>query len=64
MRALNNTKKTRFKLAVYTDIFLALLATYAVSEGLETVASTCVAGILTITTGYIGGDSYRKSESV
>ena len=60
---LSKASKTRFKIATFTNVFLGMLAIYCVSVGLETVASTCVAGILTITTGYIGGDSYRKSET-
>lgn len=60
---LTNTKKTRFKITVCVNVFFGLLAMYATHEGLETIATTCVAGMLTITTAYIGGDSLRKSDS-
>lgn len=53
--------RTRRKAMLYTNMFLGLLALYSIHVGLETVASTSVAGILTITTMFIGGDSYRKS---
>ncbi len=68
MKALNNTKKSRFKMAIYTVAFLGLLAVSCIvvtaktpEVDLSTVATTCVAGILTIVTMFIGGDSYRKS---
>ena len=56
------TKRTRFKLAVYTNVFLGLLSIYAIYVGMESVAITCIGGILTITTAYIGGNSYRDSQ--
>jgi len=56
-------KKKRLKIALGTMSFLAALAMYCVYVGgHETVATTAVAGILTISTIFIGGDSYRKSE--
>lgn len=58
---LSNTKKTRFKLTVYNDVFMMLMAFVAVYNGMESLASACVGGILTITTAYIGGNSYRDS---
>jgi len=70
MRALNNVKKSRFKMAVYTNIFLGLLSTSCIvimakspELDLSTITTTCVAGILTISTMFIGGDSYRKSDT-
>ena len=61
---LSKARKTRFKIATYTNMFLGGLAIGAMYVGMEGVATTCIGGILTITTMYIGGDSYRKSESV
>jgi GH24 family phage-related lysozyme (muramidase) len=58
---MTNTKKTRFKITTFVNVFFAMLSMYSVFEGLETVAMTCVAGMLTITTGYIAGDTHRKS---
>ena len=56
-------KKKRLKIAMGTLGFLGLLAMYCVHQGvMETVATTAVAGILTVATMFIGGDSYRRSE--
>ncbi len=54
-------KRTRLKIAAATDVFIMSLAVYAVSQGMEGLASACVAAILTITSSYIFGDSHRKS---
>ena len=54
-------KRTRLKLGSRVVIFLGILSIYAMQVGMETVATTCVAGILTITTMYIGGESYKPS---
>jgi len=70
MKRLNNIKKSRLKMAMYTIIFLGLLSISCVvvmairHDGIDltSIATTSVAGILTITTMYIGGDSYRKSD--
>jgi len=62
MKFLNSTKKTRFKLALGVIVFLGFLAMAGVKEDMEGLASTCVAGILSIGTGYIFGDSFRKSD--
>lgn len=69
MKAFNNTKKSRMKFAFYTNLFLGSLSVSCIvvmakNEALDlsTIVTTCVAGILTITTMYIGGDSLRKSE--
>ena len=62
MKYLNGTKKSRFKVTIYIDAFLGCVTLYAMHLGQETVATTAIAGVLTITTMYIGGDSYRKSE--
>jgi len=59
---LNTTKKTRLKAMIYVNLFLAAITIYAIYSGLETVATTSIAGILTITTMFIGGDSFRKSD--
>jgi len=69
MKAFNGTKKSRFKAMVYTNSFLGLLSLlclflmYKKPElDLSTIITTSVAGILTITTMYIGGDTHRPSE--
>ena len=60
---LTSTKKTRFKITKYVNSFFALLAMYSAYAELETLATTCIAGMLTITTAYMGSDAYRKSET-
>jgi len=56
-------KKKRLKIAIGTLSFLGFLALYCVHIGvMESVATTSVAGILTVATMFIGGDSYRRSE--
>ncbi len=53
--------RTRLKAMIIVNSFLALVTMYAVHQSLETVATTAIAGILTITTMYIGGESYKRS---
>lgn len=48
-------------MAIYTSIFLGVLAIFSIEREMSDVASTCVAGILTITTMFIGSDGYRPS---
>jgi len=61
MSRIDNIKKKRFKMAIYTSIFLGVLAIFSIEREMSDVASTCVAGILTITTMFIGSDGYRPS---
>jgi len=61
MSKIDNIKKKRFKMAIYTCIFLGILAILAIERGMSDVASICVGGILTITTMFIGSDGYRPS---
>lgn len=61
MNKLDNIKKKRFKMAIYTSMFLGVLAIFSIHKDMSDVASTCVAGILTITTMFIGSDGYRPS---
>lgn len=62
MKALNNSKRTRLKMSVYSAIFLGVVILYAIYENLENVATAAIALFGTITTTYIIGDSLRKSE--
>jgi len=55
------TDRTRLKFATRVVTFLCLLSGYAVYTKQETVAATAIAGVLTITTGYIYGESTRPS---
>lgn len=59
---IDKTKRTRLKIAWSVNVFLAIITVLAVFKGMETLATSAIAGILTITTMYIGGDSYRSSK--
>ena len=56
------TKRTRFKIAVVTLIYLACLTVYAVAKDLSDIASQGLAAIMVIAPVYIFGDSWRKSD--
>ena len=62
MLKISNTKRTRFKLAIAVVIGLFATTFTAIHYDMEGLASTCVAGILSVSTGYVLGDSYRKSD--
>lgn len=62
MKRFDTVKKKRFKIAIYTCAFLGCIAIYSIHKELESVATTSIAGILTIVTMFIGGDSFRKSD--
>jgi len=55
-------KSKRLTIAVSAGIFLALLAVCAVFKSMEGLASTCVAGILTIMSTYIFAQTQRPSD--
>lgn len=54
----------RFSIAIAAGIVLSALATISVLKGMEGVASTCVAGILTILSTYIWGETQRPSNKI
>lgn len=51
----------RYTVTVAAGIILATLAIVSIFKGMEGVASACVAGILTILTTYIWGETKRPS---
>lgn len=53
--------RTRLKAMMVVNVFLGIITIYSISQNLETVATTAIAGLLTITTMYIGGESYKRS---
>jgi len=55
-------KRTRLKIGSIVNTFLAAVTIYAIDHGMETVATTAIAGILTITTGYIASEGLRPSK--
>ena len=59
---LDKVKRTRFKIAIGILTFLAGVTVYALYKEANSVASTAIGGVLTVATGYIIGDSYRKSD--
>ncbi len=63
MKALSNTKKTRFKIATGLLAFLCCLVAYCVHKELEDVAGKTLTAIMTVGAIYISGDSYRKSDA-
>jgi hypothetical protein len=53
----------RYTITIASGIILTLLAGFAIFKNMEGVASACVAGILTILTTYIWGETKRPSKS-
>lgn len=53
----------RYLITMLTGILLAALAALSVFSGMEGLASACVAGIMTILTGYIWGETKRPSKN-
>lgn len=56
--------KTRIKLTWYAAIILPLLACFAIYKGFEGVATTCIAGIIAITTGYQAVKSWNNNQEL
>jgi len=61
MTFLNNSKKTRFKLAVSLTVFLSGVMVYALCKDNTDFAGQCLAAIMVIAPAYILGDSFRSS---
>ena len=55
-------KRTRFKLTLGAIVFLVLTTYVAMFRGMEAVASTCIAGVMTILSTYIWAETKRPSE--
>jgi len=53
----------RYFITVVAGIILSSLAVYSIYKSMEGVASACVAGILTILTTYIWGETKRPSNT-
>jgi len=51
----------RYTVAIAAGIVLSLLAALSILKSMEGVASACIAGILTILTTYIWGETQRPS---
>jgi len=56
------TKRTRYKLTIVAGLMLFGLATISVFRDIESVAISCIAGIMTILASYIWGETNRPSK--
>jgi hypothetical protein len=54
-------KSKRYIITIIAGIVLGILAAFAIFKGIEVVAGTCIAGILTILSTYIWGETKRPS---
>jgi hypothetical protein len=57
-------KSKRYIIAIIAGLLLAAIAILAIYKGMESVATTCVAGVLTILSTYIWGETKRPSNTV
>ena len=55
-------KRTRFKLTIVAGLMFFGLATLSVFKGTENIAITSIAGIMTILSVYIWGETNRASK--
>jgi len=62
MNIINNIKRSRLKMAIFGCLILVSAGWRAMEIGMDGVASTCFAGVLTVITMFIGSDGYRKSD--
>ena len=59
---LSMDKRTRYKLTLIAAIYLAGVNLLAIFRNLETVAVSCIAGLMTILTVYIWAQTKRPSK--
>lgn len=57
------TKRTRYRISIIAGVYLMALSGVAVFMQMEGLASACVAGILTILSTYIYGETKRPSNT-
>jgi len=53
----------RYLITIIAGILLAVLAILSIFNGMEVLASACVAGIMTILTSYIWSETKRPSNN-
>ena len=63
-KKIRNTKRTRFQVSLYFSICIFLLAVLAVFQGMEGLASACIANIMIILGAYIFGETKRPSYAI
>ena len=61
MKFLNNTKRTRFKLALGLCLFLMGVTVFCIYKDANDLAGTALAGLMTIAGTYLLSDGFRKS---
>ena len=54
--------RTRYKLTLFTAVFLALITLLAIGTKMETVATASIAGLMTILSAYIWSQTTRPSK--
>ena len=57
-------KSKRYIIAIIAGLLLATIAILAIYKGMESVATTSVAGVLTILSTYIWGETKRPSNTL
>ena len=64
----NVSKRTRLKATIYVDAFFGVIAIFCLVAmyrkpelDFTGIVTTCIAGIITVTTAYTAGESIRKS---
>jgi len=56
-------KSKRYTVTIIAGITLVLLAVLGITKGMEVIATTAIAGILTILSTYIWGETKRPSSA-
>jgi VIT1/CCC1 family predicted Fe2+/Mn2+ transporter len=56
-------RSKRYLISLIAGVLLSILAFISVFQNMEGLASACVAGIMTILTGYIWGETKRPSKT-
>jgi hypothetical protein len=56
--------RSRLKMALLSDIFLAVVTVWAIEHSMSGTASAAIAGILSITSMYIYAEGKRPSKNV
>ena len=54
-------KRTRLKITLTAAVFLVATTYVAIFKGMEAVATTCIAGVMTVLSTYIWAETKRPS---
>lgn len=55
--------RTRLKISIAATMFLVVTTWFAMAKEMETLATTCVAGVMTILSTYIWAETRRPSKA-